>query len=102
MMVSRHLHAAVEADPCLPAVAARVIGDDMMVVGDAHTHVSAMRIGGARPFDAILVGAEARAVEAEPAIELLVIEEDQPGRSEERRLGKEGVSTCRYRVSPDQ
>src|SRR3546814_13977261 len=24
----------------------------------------------------------------------------QPGRSEERRVGKEGVSTCRYRWSP--
>ena len=45
-----------------------------------------MRIGGARAFDAILVGDEALAVETEPAVKLLVIEEDQPCGAARRNL----------------
>ena len=86
MVVSRHLHAAVEADPRLSAVAARIISDDMAVVGDAHPHPAPVRIDGPRAFDAILVRDESRRVKAEPAIEFLVVEEDQPRGAARRDL----------------
>src|SRR3546814_14507647 len=33
MVITRHFHAAIEANPCFSAIAAGVIGDDMAVVG---------------------------------------------------------------------
>src|SRR3546814_16930013 len=49
-------------------------------------------MGGAQPLAAVMAGASCLAVECQPSrIEM---------RSDERRVGKECVSTCRYRWSP--
>src|SRR3546814_15560716 len=58
-------------------VAAGVVSDDMAVVGDAHPHSAPVRIGWPRALDAILMSDETLRIEAEAAIEPVVVKEDQ-------------------------
>src|SRR5438270_6777484 len=78
VVVAGHLHAAVEPLPSLPSVAGGVKGNDVAAVGDAHAHSPPVGIGGPAALGAILVGDEALLVEAEAAIELLVVEQEKP------------------------
>ena len=58
----------------------------MMSVAYLHRHAAAMRICGPSPLHPILMGDKPRFVEPQPAIELVIIEEHQPGRSAGRNL----------------
>src|SRR3546814_9420849 len=86
VLIARLLHAAVKTGPALSAVAAGVVGDDMAVVGDPHPHPRPVRIGWPSAFDAVLMGDEALRIEAEAAIEPVVVEEDQPRGAARRNL----------------
>ena len=53
--------------------------DNVAIIAQPHQHALAIRVGWAAAFDAILVCDEAVLVEAEAAIELLIIEQQQAG-----------------------
>ncbi len=73
-MITRDLHAAIEAFPRF-TIAAGMKADDMAVIAQTHPHARAVWIGRAAALDAVLMRDEILVVKAKAAIELLVVEQ---------------------------
>src|SRR3546814_14476097 len=109
-------HDALEQALAGHGIEAAVVGDDrsvLAVYSTAHAEGEVRRLlvaaNGLAPFHI-----KAKAVDVLPRLDTGKLDYERlraeladqpsrrPARSEERRVGKEGVSTCRSRGSPDQ
>ena len=83
--------------PSPAAISARVVRDDVAIVGQADPHRTAVGVGGAAALGAILMCDETIAIAAKTAIKLVVVEQEGPS-------GGAGINHDvafeRYRVSP--
>lgn len=78
MVVAGYLDAAVKARP-VQSILGGVEAHNVTVVAQPHMHAGAMRVGRPGAILSILVGGEMLDVEAQPAIELVIIKQQQSG-----------------------
>jgi len=79
MVIPGNLHTPVKPVPGAPAVAAGVVHHDVPPIGHAHPHAGAVRVRGACALATVLVRHKPILIEAQSAIEFVVVEQDKTG-----------------------